>query len=121
MRRMLLTVVVVAFTLGSTGCLVTSSSSVEEMGTRVSDASLNQIVLGETTEAWILATLGEPEVRTNVDGVEGVSVLRYDYTVSRRSGGTVFLLFGGKSNSTRTTRTFFEITDGVVSRYWVEH
>lgn len=117
------------------GCLVTSSSTTDESGARISSASLDQIVLGETTETWLRATLGEPDACTTTGGCATTEVctateaaatapetrvLRYDHSVTRSSGGTVFLIFAGKSKSSRVTRTFFEIENGVVTRYWIE-
>jgi hypothetical protein len=102
------------------GCLVTSGRSIDESGVRVSSDTLRQIEPGVTTEAWLVATLGEPSERTTVEDQEHVEILRYDHTVSKSEGGTVFLLFAGSSETRKTTRTFFEVTEGVVTRYWNE-
>ena len=73
-----------------------------------------------TTEAWLLASLGEPTSRTTVMGEEGVQILRYDHVVRRSSSGAVFLIFAGDSKYKSVQRTFFELVDGTVSRYWTE-
>jgi outer membrane protein assembly factor BamE (lipoprotein component of BamABCDE complex) len=119
-RLVILALVLGAFAVAIPGCLVTSGKSIEESGVRVTASTLEQIEPGVTTEAWVRATLGEPTAVTVVEGRENVRVLRYDYTVTKSEGGAVFLLFAGGSTSKTTTRSFFEFTDGVVSRCWTE-
>lgn len=100
------------------GCLVTSSNRTEETGAKVSQVTLNQIRPGETTEAWLLATAGEPTSRRTAD--EHTTILRYDHVTTTSSGGTVFLLFAGGSRKEKSTSVIFESTDGVIQRYWTE-
>lgn len=100
------------------GCLVTSRSNTSESGAQVSQVTLSQIRPGETTEAWVLATAGEPTSRRAVD--ERTSILRYDHVTTTSSGGTVFLLFAGGSTKKESSSVIFEVTDGVVQRYWTE-
>jgi outer membrane protein assembly factor BamE (lipoprotein component of BamABCDE complex) len=102
------------------GCLVTSKSSVSESGTQISSPTLQQITLGETTEAWLVATLGEPDQITSVDGETHIKVLRYRHTTTRTQSGTVFLLFAGSSKHKQCTSTYFEVVDGTINRFWVE-
>jgi len=99
------------------GCLVTSGSSITESGMEVSSTTLDQIEVGRTTESWLIAALGEPSHRTAV-GDDGGAILRYDYKVVRKGHGTVFLIFAGGSRKERVERTFFEVEDGVVTRWW---
>jgi hypothetical protein len=107
-----------AFFMLAAGCLVTSSSSTKESGARVSHVTLDQIRPGETTEAWVLATAGEPTSRRAVD--EHTSILRYDHVTTSSSGGTVLFLFAGGKTRQQSTSVIFEVTDGVVQRYWTE-
>lgn len=102
------------------GCLVTSAEREEESGVAVSGSTLEQVAPGETTEAWLLATLGEPTSRQPVAGKDGVEILRYDHCQTKASSGTVLFLFGGSSASSTTQRTYFEVTNGVVTRHWRE-
>ena len=102
----------------SSGCLVSHRKSVDEAGVQVSPATLAQVEPGHTTEAWLLATLGEPTSRRTVD--DRVSILRYNYTRETSSRGRVFLLFSGRSKSQESSTTFFEVTDGIVTRHWTE-
>jgi outer membrane protein assembly factor BamE (lipoprotein component of BamABCDE complex) len=102
------------------GCLVTSSSQTRETGTAVSSSTLGQVEPGVTTKDWLLATLGLPTSRTAVDNQGNVEIFSYRHEVVRTSRGKVFLLFSGSSNSVETQKTLFELTDGVVTRYWTE-
>jgi hypothetical protein len=108
----------VGFLSAASGCLIVRGSSVDESGTRITSPTLNQIITGETTEAWLVATVGEPTRRSAVD--DHTSILRYDHTVTTQKGGTVFLLFAGGDQKEVRTSTIFEVTDGVVTRYWTE-
>ena len=102
------------------GCLVVTGSTVDQSGVRVSQATLGQIEVGVTSEDWIIATLGEPSMRTTVTEEPSVAILRYEYSHTKASGGAVFLIFAGGSSSSDVKVTFFEVTDGVVTRYWTE-
>lgn len=102
------------------GCLVTSGKSVSESGVQVSLQTIKQIEIGKTSAAWLVATLGEPTSRTCVDGYPNVEIFRYDYVTTSRSSGTIFLLFATGSKKQVKERTFFEITDGVVTKVWKE-
>ncbi len=121
MRKQVYTVVSSSLALiALSGCLVMSGKSVDECGVTISNETLNQIVVGETSEAWLLATLGEPSDTTVVEGQEHTRVLRYTHIVTRSEGGVVLLIFAGGSDVRTRTTTYFEVVDGVVSRYWVE-
>ena len=102
------------------GCLVSSTNKTEESGVRVSGATFDTIQIGQTTEQWLIATLGQPASPTTADNQPGVEILRYEYSRVERSAGSVFLIFGGSTSNTTTSRAFFEITNGVVTRYWQE-
>lgn len=102
------------------GCLVTSGKNMNESGTKVSSSTLRQVELGETSAAWLVATLGEPSECTKVEGHPNVEIYRYDHVVTSRSSGTIFLLFATGSKKQVAERTYFEITDGVVTKHWKE-
>lgn len=117
-RNVLSILVGVGFLAAASGCLIVRGSSVDESGTKISSPTLNQITPGETTEAWLIAAVGEPSRRTTVN--ERTAILRYDHTVTTQKGGTVFLLFAGGDQKEQTTSTIFEINDGVVTKFWTE-
>ena len=121
MKRAIITILAAgAFLFAAPGCLVTSGNSVQESGVRVSSNTLAQVEVGRTTEAWLVAALGEPDARTPVVGGEGVQILRYNHTVSRSGHGTLFLVFAGHHDRTETSSAYFEVTDGIITRYWTE-
>jgi hypothetical protein len=113
-----LTIALVLFT--ATGCLVGTSNSVKETGTPVAANTLQQVELGKTSESWLLAAVGAPTSRCKVSSDPGVEILTYNHEVVKSSHGHVFLLFSGSDKHVDSHRTFFEITDGVVTKYWTE-
>ena len=121
MLRYVLTDLAIAVCLFAlTGCLVTSSKQVKESGTEVSSSTLRQVEPGVTTKDWLLATLGPPTSRSCVADHSNMEILAYKHEVVKTSRGKVFLLFSGSSNTVDKRETFFEVTDGVVSKYWTE-
>lgn len=113
-------VLLVVFIIVASGCLIVSGKTVHESGVKISDSTLRQIRIGETTEAWILAALGEPTARTEVEDGDGLVMLRYDHCITRAEGGAVFLIFAGGSETSTRSSTYFEVRDGIVSRVWSE-
>lgn len=110
----------VAFAVSAAGCLVVSGKDYEEHGVKLSDQTLSQIEPGKTTKAWLVAALGEPTSCAPVAGCDNVEVLRYTHTICRDEGGAVFLIFAGGTHEKKTTTAYFEVTDGIVTRYWTE-
>ena len=119
-RRSILTLAAAVPLLATGGCLVISGHSTYESGVRVSRPTLSQIKIGTTTDAWVLATLGEPTRRSPVPGHDNQEILVYRHVVEESSEGTVLFLFAGDSDHTQRSVVYFEITDGVVTRYWTE-
>lgn len=117
-RQVTVGVFLAVFIMAASGCLIISGKTVHESGVKITDSTLRQIRIGETTEAWILATLGEPTTRTEVE--DGTVMLRYDHCITRAEGGAVFLIFAGGSETRTRSSTYFEIRDGIVTRVWSE-
>ncbi len=118
--RILPSLCLVVFSIVAGGCLVMSGKSIDESGVRISRVTLDQVVVGETTESWVVALLGEPNTTRVVNEDADIRILIYRHRVTRSEGGTVFLIFAGGSETTRTSTTYFEVTEGVVTRYWTE-
>ncbi|SRR5690554_1008629 len=112
---------VAAFLFCAAGCLITSHKATHESGIEVGRGTLRQIEPGKTTEQWLLAALGEPTSRAIVRGPDDVHILGYSHEKMKKSRGSLFLLFSGSSKKIDKRTTYFEITNGVVTRYWVEH
>ena len=119
-RRMLMGLTAVAFAVMTTGCLVVTGSAYHESGVKVTQNTLDRIELGATTEAWVIATLGEPTERTEVKGQPDVAILRYEHRTTEHSGGTVLFIFAGAKDESHTSTAYIEVTDGIVTDYWTE-
>ena len=104
----------------ASGCLLSTSNTVRESGEPVSHSTLRQIELGETREDWLTAALGQPTTRAQVRGPGNIEILTYNHEVMKKSHGSMFLLFNGKSETVDRSTTYFEITDGIITRYWTE-
>jgi len=100
------------------GCLVSSTNWSEVEGSPISTHALDRVETGVTTEAWVLATFGDPTSRSDLE--KGRTVLRYESRETRSGRGSVFLLFSGSSRTTSVRRTVFELEDGIVRDWWVE-
>ncbi len=100
------------------GCIYGSSTS-RESGTRVGSATFERIVPGETTDQWVMATLGEPSRRSTYD--DGRELWVYTYSKDEKSKGTFLLVIGGSDTSTMRESTYIEFDSaGVVTETWRE-
>ncbi|MSR40843.1 MAG: hypothetical protein EXS10_02950 [Phycisphaerales bacterium] len=110
---------VCALLLGATasGCIVTSTNTTRDVGPRITASSLQEIHAGVTSEEWLIATFGEPTKRVRVE-TEGVDILRYDIDQRTTEGYYVFLVIAHASNSIERRSWWFEIKDGIVTRWW---
>lgn len=109
-----------AFILTASGCLVVSGSSTYESGVKITPTTLERIVVGQTTEAWVIATLGEPTEQNEVEGQPNVEIFKYEHTTHESSGGAVLFIFADAKNKSHKSVVYLEITDSVVSDYWTE-
>ncbi len=98
------------------GCLVSSSSYTDYSGSYVSYAELSQLKKGESTEQFVLATLGPPTGKT-VES-DGSSIWEYSWNEVKERETAVFLVLATESSSRREGAAFVEIRDGIVVDYW---
>jgi hypothetical protein len=117
-RHLIRNVFIAGVLFVASGCLLTSSNTTDESGVRVGTGTLRQIDVGRTTSDWLMATLGPPTSRNKVRGE--LEILGYDHQVVKKSKGSIFLLFAGTSEKIEKSTTYFELSDGVVTRYWTE-
>lgn len=96
------------------GCIHGSSYSSLD-GNYVGAGTFERIKIGETTEAWVAAALGNPTRKTDI---EGGSLWAYEYERTERSRGSVLLVIGGSSSEKSAGGTYIEIKDGVVTDAW---
>ncbi|MCF3648933.1 hypothetical protein [Synoicihabitans lomoniglobus] len=112
--------VATAWVLLVSGCAVINSHQDSHFsGNRVSTETLNKVQPGVTTESWLVATLGEPSRKDQVD--PGTKILRYTSKHVTRIDTELLLVLDTSSRKEDITTVFFEIQDGVLSRYWSEN
>jgi hypothetical protein len=101
------------------GC-ISGSSDVRygPKGPAVGHGTLKQIEIGQTSKEWVLGTLGTPTSETATP--EGTEVLTYVYTKKVDSDLSVFLFLDFDEKREERTVYYFEIADGVVTKFWKE-
>lgn len=107
-----------ASTLVLPGCLVTSSNATSYSGNHIEPGADRSVVLGQTTTAGAVQILGEPTSRTDVEVINGTTyeTLTWRWSKRTQSSGSVFLIFGGSSDTTRESALHIEFVDGVASK-----
>lgn len=109
----------VVFGFMLSGCISGRSDvSYGPKGPVVGSETLRQIKVGSTSKEWLLGTLGEPTNETRTP--EGTEILKYVYTKKVNSDLDVFIFLDFDDEREECTVLYFEITDGIVSRYWKE-
>jgi len=98
------------------GCLINSSNNEHYSGTYVSEATFNRIEPGTTTKQWVLGTLGEPSVKTNLE--DGSELWKWQYSKTKQSSGSVLFIFGGSSSSETGGAAYVQMRDGIVTKAW---
>ena len=102
-----------------TGCISGHSDvSYGPKGPAAGHDTLKQIKVGSTSKEWVLGTLGTPTSETVTP--EGTEVLRYVYTKKIDSDIDVFLFLDFDNKREERTVYYFEITNGIVTKYWKE-
>ncbi len=96
--------------------IIESDKHTSFTGNYVPADALSQIKVGESTPSYVEAVLGEPTSRTDLE--DGSAIWRWDYTETRSSDGSLFLVFDGESSTTKKRSTYVEFRDGVVARKW---
>ncbi len=104
--------------LFGSGCLVVSHKSVTlgSKGPMVSAKTLEQIELGRTSKAKVIALLGEPNSKQELD--DGTELYKYVYTKQTQKNAVVFLLLTSHDTVDERSELFVEIKDGVVQNFW---
>lgn len=110
--RVLVTIagLVTAATLTACG---TTAPQQRSAAAQIGDRTLRQFEAGVTTEAWLLAILGEPTSKAEVEGIPGAVVFRYG--VWPTDDGTL-----AAPDFKNATVVYFIVIDGVVVRFWAD-
>lgn len=86
----------------------------------VGQETLDLIVPGETTAEWIERRLGKPTTSEPMF-TAAKKLWRYEYEKIEQPDGTAYRLLDNTYTSRRIARAIhFEITAGVVDRWWIE-
>ena len=101
------------------GCVSSETDiSYGSKGPAVGHETLRQIEVGKTTKDWLLATLGEPSSQNKTP--EGMEILRYCYTKKVDREFELFLLLDLDDKKEQNTTLYFELKDGIVTKFWKE-
>lgn len=110
------TLAVLFLALASSSCvIVRSNSGVERTGEYVSPQTFANVKPGVSSD-FVVAVLGDPTVKTAVDG--GNEIWRWRYTEIRESNGGVFLLISSKRTTDTVHNCYVEFGEGKVVRAW---
>ena len=106
-------------TLVVTGC-ISGRSDVRygPKGPPVGHETIRQIKAGETSKEWVLGTFGAPTSETATP--EGTEILKYVYTKDVDVDFSFCIFFDFDDKREERTVFYFEIKDGVVTRFWKE-
>ena len=103
----------------ASGCLISTSSRTSETGQYVSPGAMRGVAVNQTTEEELIDRFGQPSRRRTTDD-PATEILVYQHTRVKESHGHIFLLFSGKNRHVTNQTACFQVTDGVVTRYWTE-
>ncbi|MHC4521249.1 MAG: hypothetical protein ACYTAS_21855 [Planctomycetota bacterium] len=80
--------------------------------------TIRQIKEGQTSKEWVLGTFGAPTSETTTP--EGTEILKYVYTKKIDADLTFCIFFDFDDRREERTVYYFEIADGVVTKFWKE-
>ena len=109
-------IVALAIAIGVTGCVYTHERLIES-GVHISEESLAQVEVGRTKRLWIIGAFGEPTSMSTISETPLIEIIRYEEVVERAEGSW-FIVAGGDKQHSYSRNTFFELTDGVLTRFW---
>jgi hypothetical protein len=113
--RILTALGTLALALSTSGCLISSSTSVEIEGDWV-EASVAKSIAPGMKEEDVLARMGDPTSRTELE--DGSQILRWTWREERESHAGIFLLISTDNETITTHSTYVELCEGVVTRTW---
>ena len=100
-----------------TGC-ISARSDVRygPKGPSIGHETIRQVQAGQTSKEWVLGTLGAPTSEAATP--EGTEILKYVYTKKTDVDFRFCIFFDIDETSEQQTVYYFEIADGVVTRFW---
>ena len=87
-------------------------------GPAVGRETLKKVKTGETTKEWLVSTLGEPSSESGTP--EGIEILKYCYTKKIDSSFAISPFLDLDNKKEEHTTLYFELKDGVVTKFWKE-
>lgn len=100
------------------GCIIARSSTREESGKKIGEATLRQLEVDSTTQDWVLSVLGEPTRRSAIE--EGAEIWVYEYQLKKESRVGVVVLLSSEDEKIENQSVFLEFKNKVLTRYWIE-
>ncbi len=104
--------------LSMTGCLFTVDSDTHTSSASWSQAEVSRIQRGQTSASWVRSNFGEPGRRTQFE--DGSQLWHYSNRSEVETELGLFLLFHIDVEKTKESQLSIEITDNVVTDYWIE-
>jgi hypothetical protein len=87
-------------------------------GPAVSSRTLKMVKIGETSKEWLYGTLGDPTNESRTP--DGTEILRYEYNKKVDSSFEINPFLDLDDKKEVRTVYYFELKDGVVTRFWKE-
>lgn len=110
------TLVVVGLLTALPACaIIGTHSHTDVTGTRISEATLNEIKVGDAQD-YVQALLGSPTSTTEL-GDHG-ELWKYSYRKTETSEGGILLLVSSSKTTETEGTVFVRFEDGKVTRYW---
>jgi len=111
---------VLSLGIGLTGCLITtrSDTSYTPVKPQITESTLSRVEPGITTKEWVIAACGSPTSRDLLP--DGTEILKYEYKEKKDEELNLIFLIHSESTKEKRSVTYFEIKDGIVTRYWQE-
>lgn len=118
-KSTILAILCMATMVVASGCISSRSDvTYGPMGPPAGSSTLRKVKVGRTSESWVLGTLGEPSSETVTS--DGTKILRYEYTKKVDSTFDMPLIIDSHDKREERTVYLFEVTDGIVTRFWKE-
>ena len=86
---------------------------------QISKWDLCRVQPGITTKEWVLDTFGPPTRERHFK--DYLDILIYERSERKKNEFSLFLLFKFESAEVKKETLSFEIRDGVVQKYWLNH
>lgn len=101
-----------------TGCLLTVDSDSRSIQNVWNDGDVSRLQIGQSDASWLRTSFGEPS--TKLSYADGTEIWKYRNRSEKDVDVGFFLLFSIDIEQERIETLSIELTDGLVSNYWIE-